>query len=239
MLNSRLIHTQDAQFLTEVLGFLIQNYGRPPLPETQHMSKHFETLAWSETDTRSVFEWAEDNFVAITAACQNPYLRSTATPILYDPRNSTEPGHFAATTILQLGELRAAGFKSKMTPSALQKRMVTVMAAVYNSQGFVLAHLLRQLSAYLTTKEDRRAVSHKTVLNMLCYASCLSLRAHGETEAQIIENYGALMPDRFRRKIRAACRQINKNDEALKSLQGLNQTGSMKGRIHPLAKQMA
>jgi len=171
------------------------------------------------------------------AAGQNPYFKSKTTPILYDPRDATEPGHFASTTILQLGELRAAGFISKMDLSPIQKRLVTVISAVYNSQGFVLAHLPGQVSAYMTTEEERRAVPHKYVMSALCFASCLALRVRGETEAQIIENYSDLMPKNFRRKIRQACKQIKANGDALTALKTLNQAGPKHGSARPLTKQ--
>ncbi len=257
MLKSRLIRPETAELHFEVMAFLIQNHGLPPRPQPpifRHMSKGFETLAWTDQDSRSVFDWADDNFGTIVTAChmdtfdlclvandraldehkiaaqrrldiftsgQNPYMRVTTTPVLYDPRDCSEPGHYAATLMFQLGELRAAGFKSKRPLSPLTQRMVTLIACAYNSQGFVLAHRLRQVSAYLTPDDYRRAVPQKIGDHALCFATCLALRVGGETEAQIIENYGALMTKSVRRQIHKACRQINANREWLSVLQNL------------------
>lgn len=275
MFNLRLIRPTDVEFHVEVLAFLIQTNGlptRPSLPIEQRMSKGFETLAYKDGDTRSVFDWAEDSFGTLIAACQmeefslclvandggldanqiaaqrrldvlaagqNPYYRPSMTPILYDPRNATEPGHFSATTLLQLGELRAAGFKSRTPLSPLQTRMVTIIAAVYNGQGFVLAHLLRQVSAYLTPQSNRRAVPHKTIIEALCFSTCLALRARGETQAQIMENYGPTMPKLFRRQIRKACRQINRRGEALETLQKITSDEPQIGSLRHRAKHIA
>jgi len=84
-----------------------------------------------------------------------------------------------------------------------------------------LAHLPRQVSAYLTPDEDLRAIPHKIVTESLCFASCLALHIDGISEAQIIETYGAWMTKPFRRSVRRACRQIKARGQALSALQEL------------------
>jgi len=72
MLKSRLIRPETAELHFEVMAFLIQNHGLPPRPQPpifRHMSKGFETLAWTDQDSRSVFDWADDNFGTIVTAC--------------------------------------------------------------------------------------------------------------------------------------------------------------------------
>jgi len=72
MLKSRLIRLETAELHFEVMAFLIQNHGLPPRPQPpifRHMSKGFETLAWTDQDSRSVFDWADDNFGTIVTAC--------------------------------------------------------------------------------------------------------------------------------------------------------------------------
>lgn len=155
------------------------------------------------------------------AAGLTPYGKKAAKPILYDPRDCTEPGHFAATLMLQLAELRLAEFKPDTTLSGLMQRMVTLTAAAYNRQGLVLANRPSFVSAYLTATHDTRAVPHRVVLNSLCFATCLALRVRRQSAEQIIATYGARMSKPFRRKIHQACRQINKDHEALAVLQML------------------
>ena len=258
MLNMHLMSPEKAQLHVEVMAFLIKNFGppkRPLMPVSRHPSKGLETLAWKSRDTRSVFEWAQDQFGVITArnhmedfaVClvandsdmdvsqiaaqrridslavgQNPYYGPVGTPVLYDPRDCSEPGYFTATITLQFGELRALGFQSKTPLSPLMQRMVTLISAVYNCQGFVLSHLLRPLSAYLTPDDYRRAVPEKDVNDALCFSTCLALRTLGFSEAQIMSTYRGSMTRHFSRKIRQACRQINANDDALLSLQRLS-----------------
>jgi len=257
MFNSRRLSPERADLQFEVMAYLVQNFGRPQRPSvplSRHMSKGLESLHWSDSDTRSVFDWAQDNFGAMAAQSgmedfamclvandgnldvsqiaahrrleslamgQNPYHQTAGSAILYDPRDCTEPGHFAAIIALQLGKLRAAGFRSRAPLSPRAQRMVTVIAAAFNGQGFVLAHLPRQVSAYLTPDEDLRAIPHKIVTESLCFASCLALHIDGISEAQIIEAYGSWTTKPFRRSVRRACRQIKARGQALSALQNL------------------
>jgi hypothetical protein len=155
------------------------------------------------------------------AAGRTPYRQASTTPILYDPRDCSSPGHFTATTILQLAELRVVGFSPDTVLSSLMQRMVTLTAAAFNRQGFVLANLPREVSAYLTATHDTRAVPHRIVLNTLCFATCLALRVRRQSAEQIIATYGTRMTKSFRRKVRQACRQIDSESEALAVLQML------------------
>ncbi len=155
------------------------------------------------------------------AAGRVPYSKTGTTPVLYDPRDCSEPGHFAATTILQLAEQRIAGYQPDMVLSSLMQKMVVLTAAVYNRQGFVLANLPRQVSDFLTSPDDTRAVPHRVVLNTLCFSTCLALRVRRQSAEQIVATYGTRMTKSFRKKIRLACRQIDSEPEALAVLQML------------------
>ncbi len=139
--------------------------------------------------------------------------------IFFDPRNSAEPGHFVATILFQLAELRLSGFQSKSSISGLMQRMATLSAAVYNRQGFVLANLPDHVSAYLTSPNDLRAVPLRLVINNLCFATCLALRIRQQSNEQIIATYGMRMTKSFRRKINQACHQIDSYAEELAILQ--------------------
>ena len=257
MLNSRLVREQDAHLHFEVMGYLIRQFGappRPPVPSPLHKTSGLEKLSFGSSDTRSIFDWAEDHFIDIKSTCHMnaydvgllpagtglssdqasvghrlealaagnmPYHKTGTTPILYDPRDCTEPGHFATTIVLQLAELRIAEFVPETILSTLMQRMVTLTAAVYNRQGFVLAHLPDHVSAFLTTADDTRAVPHRVVVNTLCFATCLALRVRRQSSEQIIATYGTRMTKSFRRKIRLACRQIDSQGESLAVLQML------------------
>ena len=156
------------------------------------------------------------------AAGYMPYHQTAATPIFYDPRDCTEPGHFATTAILQLAELRLTEFNSKIVHSNLMQRMATLTAAVYNRQGFVLTNLPQNVSAYLTSADDLRAVPLRVIINSVCFATCLALRVRRQSTEQIIGTYGTYMTKSVRRKIRQACRQIDMDVEALAVLQMLS-----------------
>ncbi len=72
MLKTRLIRDQDAKLHFEVMAWLIQTYGsppRPPVPSPLHKTPGIESLAWEDLDTRSIFDWAEDNFNTIKSEC--------------------------------------------------------------------------------------------------------------------------------------------------------------------------
>jgi len=167
---------------------------------------------------------------------ENPYYSMSQTPILYDPRDCTEPGVFAATILLQLAELRAAKFRPAAALSPQMQRMVTLVAAAYNGQGFVLAQMPRQISAYLTPAESPRAAPQKLGEHALYFASCLALRSRGESNAAIIAAYGASPTKPLRRKLQKACRQIDVQTEALKILQVM---GSATPQTALASKQVA
>ncbi len=156
------------------------------------------------------------------AAGHMPYHNTTAEPIYYDPRDCSEPGHFAATIVLQLAELRLHGFEPKVPYSSLMQRMSTITAAVYNRQGFVLGNLPHNVSAYLTAADDLRAVPNRLIINTICFATCLALRIRRQSTEQIIGTYGTCMTKSLRRKIHQACRQIDMDVEALAVLQMLS-----------------
>lgn len=173
------------------------------------------------------------------AAGRMPYSKTGTTPILYDPRNCTEPGHFATTAILQLSELRVKGFNPETALSSLMQRIVTLTAAVYNRQGFVLANVPSQVSAFLTSADDTRAVPHRVVVNTLCFATCLALRVRRQSVEQIIATYGTRMTKPFRRKVRQACRQINADADALAVLQMLAEPNVRKDANAQTLKRIA
>lgn len=185
-----------------------------------HMSDFRLSLTPTD-DILSANQTAASQRLDALAAGQNPYLRSDTTPILYDPRDCSEPGHFTASTILQLAELRAAGFTPDSPHSAFMTRMVTLTAAVYNRQGFVLANLPRDVSRFLTSDDDLRAVPHRFVINTLCFSTCLALRIQHQSVEQIIATYGVRMTKSFRKKIKQACRQIDSHATELSVLQML------------------
>lgn len=255
MLNSRLIRRQDAELHLQAMAYLIRTFGppaKPPVPSPLHKTKGLENLAWSELDTRTVYNWAEDIFATlksfslmencpaklvaagdglseaqITAnirldaftSGRNPYLRPSDSKIFYDPRDCSEPGHFVATTSLQLAELRISGFARGASSSSVEKQLATLTAAAYNRHGLILSHLPNHISAYLTSDQDLRAVPHKVGINNLCFATCLVLRVRELTPEQIIATYGVRMTKPFRKKIRQACRQIDSHTEELAILQ--------------------
>lgn len=256
LMNPRLVREQDALLQFEIMAWLIRRSGppaRPTVPSPLHKTASFESLYWDETDSRSVFDWADDNFGAIKSDCkmddwtvtvipagdgidpmsvtptreltspqsQTPYVVDLhGRPVFfYDPRDCVEPGYFTARTILRLAELRLTGFESASPLSTLSARMAVLTTACYARQGFTLANLPREVSAFLTSDHDLRAVPHRVVMNTLCFSTCLALRIKRQSEEMILATYGTRMPKVFRRKVRQACRQIDSFDQELKLLQ--------------------
>ena len=83
MLNSRLLREQDAQLHFEVMAYLIRQFGappRPPVPSPLHNRPGLESLAWTSSDTRSVFHWAQEYFDEIKSACHMSNLEAELFP---------------------------------------------------------------------------------------------------------------------------------------------------------------
>jgi len=75
MLNSRLIRRQDAELHLQAMAYLIRTFGppaKPPVPSPLHKTKGLENLAWSELDTRTVYNWAEDIFATLRTFGSTP-----------------------------------------------------------------------------------------------------------------------------------------------------------------------
>lgn len=183
-----------------------------------HMDK-FDISLIPSTDDLDLEICAVTERLNALAAGGMPYRQPGVSQVFYDPRDSSEPGHFVATTLLQLAELRVSNFRSGTALPGLMRRMMTLTAAAYNRQGFVLANLPDQVSSYLTPSQDLRAMPHRIVINNLCFATCLALRVRQQSEEQIIATYGVRMGKAFRKKVRLACRQIDSFAEELAILQ--------------------
>ena len=159
------------------------------------------------------------------AAGQIPYYQDCVSHVFYDPKHSSEPGDFVATTLLQLADIRAAGFKPKTALKletalpGLMQGLITLTAAVYNRQGFVLANLPDKVSQYLSSAVGVRAIPQRVVVNNLCFAACLALRIRHQSKEQIIATYGVRMNKSFRKKVHHACHQIESFAEELALLQ--------------------
>jgi len=260
LLNNRLVREKDALLQFETMAWLIRRYGsptRPPVPSPLHKSVSFEDVYWDETDSRSVFDWADDHFGAIKSDCQMDDWTVTVIPagdgidpmsvaptrqlasasnqapyivdlhgrpvFFYDPRDCVEPGYYTARAVLRLAELRLTGFESADGLSGLTGRMAVLTAACYARQGFTLANLPRDVSTYMTSDHDLRAVPHRVVMNTLCFSTCLALRIKHQSEEMILATYGTRMPKTFRRKVRQACRQIDSYAQELKLLQVMSE----------------
>lgn len=187
-----------------------------------HMD-HYDAALLPAGEGLDADQMAASHRLDALASGRVPYSTSNSSPVLYDPRDCSEPGHFAATTILQLAEQRIAGYEPEIVLSSLMQKMVVLTGAVYNRQGFVLANLPGHVSNFLTSDDDTRAVPHRVVLNTLCFSTCLALKIRRQSAEQIIATYGTRMTKSFRRKIRQACRQIDSEPEALAVLQMLSE----------------
>ncbi len=258
MFNSRLMRDEDAFLQFELMAWLINRYGPPKAPKVPspiHKTEQFFDMCWQETDTRTVFNWAEDTFAEIKSVCNMEdwsvqiapcadepvqtkhmlfaqswnmdskelyYVDGYGRPVIhYDPRHCEEPGYFAARIILKLAEIRLMNFTPENGISPLMSGILTLTAASYMGQGFILAALPDAISYYLTREEDTQAVPLRIINNTLAFSSSLVLLSRKQTTEQIIATYGTLMSKAFRKKIRPACKQIQSYKPEIKLMRML------------------
>lgn len=157
--------------------------------------------------------------------------------ITYDPRRCYLPGYFVARIVLRLAELRMTGYSPEAGLSPLMNRMLVMGTACYARQGFTLANLCEEVSAFLTQPADARNVPLRIVTNTLCFTACLNLRVLKQSPEQIIATYGALMPRSFRGKVRRACKQIDGYEAELKLLQQMAQPAKPNAHIQHLVRR--
>ncbi len=84
MLNARLIRKQDAMLHYEVMAYLIRNFGPPPLQSSCFASQNLVTLAWTNSDPRTVFDWAEEQFALLKSYCHMESFNSALFPSCKD-----------------------------------------------------------------------------------------------------------------------------------------------------------
>lgn len=150
------------------------------------------------------------------------YVDGYGRPVIhYDPRHCEEPGYFAARLILKLAEIRLMNFVPENGVSPLMSGILTLTAAAYMGQGFVLASLPDVISYYLTREDDTQPVPPRIINNTLAFSGSLVLLARRQMPEQIVATYGTLMTKPFRKKIRPACKQIQSYKPELKMMQML------------------
>jgi hypothetical protein len=162
-----------------------------------------------------------DHRLSTLAAGRMPYRRSIVPSVTYDPWQCVTPGYFPAKIGLQLAQFRVAKFKPDKPRASLSRQKITLAAAAYNRQGFVLANLPEQVSDCLSQAGHKRVMSQATILNSLCFSICLALRIRRQSAEQITATYGTRMTQQFRKKIPQACQQIDSHAEHLELLQML------------------
>jgi len=72
MFIGRLMRDEDAYLQFEVMSWLINRYGpakSPKVPSPIHKTEQLSDLCWREDDSRTVFDWAQDNFGRIKSEC--------------------------------------------------------------------------------------------------------------------------------------------------------------------------
>jgi hypothetical protein len=159
----------------------------------------------------------------VLAAGRMPYRATKPAVIFYDQESCAVPEQFTARIALKLAQLRLETFQTGSPLSGLQRALMTLNAAGYNRQGFVLIPLVKPVSAYLAAANNNRPISERLVLNMLCFSACLTLRIRRYSHAQIVSAYGAYMRKSIQRKFRDASQQIDTNPDVLKTLQSLSE----------------
>ena len=84
MLHTRLIRKQDAALHYEVMAYLIKTFGPPPYPSPNLATQNLETLAWTDSDPRTVFDWAEEQFTLLKSHCHMKSFNSALFPLCED-----------------------------------------------------------------------------------------------------------------------------------------------------------
>ena len=84
MLNARLIRKQDAVLHCEVMAYLIRTFGPPSHPSPNFATQNLETLAWTDSDPRTVFDWAEEHFALLKSHCHMESFNSALFPLCED-----------------------------------------------------------------------------------------------------------------------------------------------------------
>lgn len=84
MLNARLIRKQDAVLHYEVMAYLIRTFGPPPHQSPGFATQNLETLAWTDSDPRTVFDWAEEQFALLKSHCNMESFNSALFPLCED-----------------------------------------------------------------------------------------------------------------------------------------------------------
>lgn len=157
----------------------------------------------------------------VLAAGHMPYRTAQNPTLFYEPEDCAVPGNFTAVIALKLANLRARNFVGEPPLTGLMQAMVTLSAAAYNRQGFVLANLTQHASTHLSSLHGIRAIPHRVVLNTLCFSTCLALRVRRQSIDDIFGTYGSYMTKSVRRRFDQANHQINMNMEVLGVLQML------------------
>ena len=248
MFNTRLVREEDALLYSENLTELIQIYGplkRPKVPSPLHKSGRLYRQAWTDTDTRSVANWAHDNFITILSECGmedwpidiHPLLPEAESEhltnglydnlgnqiIFYDPDRCHETGYFTAHIILKLAELRSSQIQRGYVQSSLAKRISILSAACYNRQGFNLMNLTPYISEYMTANQDEKPIQARLIENTLCFTTLMALRIGRQSNEQIIATYGQLIPKSCRKKIPQAFKQIEDYQNDIKLMRIMNE----------------
>jgi len=72
MFISRLMRDEDAFLQFEAMSWLIRRYGPPKnaaVPSPIHRVERLSELCWTDHDSRTISDWAQDNFGRIKSAC--------------------------------------------------------------------------------------------------------------------------------------------------------------------------
>ncbi len=150
----------------------------------------------------------------------DPYrLDNYGRPVInFDPISCTTPGAFALNVILKLSEIQLMNFCPHTPVSPTTGAMVLLASAAYLGQGFNLLSLTDLISRELSSKDGSVVISKRIVEDALIFGASLNLMALNRAPEQIIAAYGKMAPQKTRKKIHFACRQISRAEQDLKLL---------------------
>lgn len=155
---------------------------------------------------------------------------------LFHAAQSHIAGHFATQAILKLSALKRVNYTPPAPSEQTPKILLTLISAAHSGQGFHLLPMSKAIRKMSLTPDGSSHLSKKQIQKTLLFNACLGLRALNRSPEQIIAAYGCLTRADQRRKIVAACHQIDTFDSELKTLQMMCATPRRRDRLEKQAK---
>ena len=225
MLNKYLLDDDSVLFNFEFMAWLIRGFGTPHapiVPSPLHRTPCLTERAWTDTDQRPVYLWAEDELVHIKSKCHMdswnvmtrpmadrplPY-EGLAAIVAYDPARCAEPGYFTACVLNRLSEVL---IDSRLDTENLAEdvcQQLKILTVCYLGQGFTMTALTPDfLVDFITHKKFAKALSNK-VINRALFGTALVLTCRRVPASSLASTYGSTLSKKAYKKLWSAFKQL-------------------------------